>query len=520
MREDPSSVPLLKAFYRNNIAAFICDWGCTFDPRNVEVGLPVLLPFVLFPRQVDCLEYILRKWRGREPGLIEKCRDVGFTWLAVSLACSLCVLFDGVRVGFGSRKAEYVDQLNDQKSIIQKGREFMRLLPLEFRAGWTLRDHAPHMRMLFPGTGSTIGGEAGAAIGRGDRTSLYFVDEFAHFEIVDAKGADAALSMTTNCRIDASSVKGMNNPFAEKRHSGRIEVFEFDWRDDPRKDQAWYDRKRSIEDAVVFAQEIDRDYNASTEGIVIPNEWVQAAVDAHLKLGINRSGEAWASLDVADEGRDQNALCGGKGVVIDFLAEHSGKGSDTFATAEWAFEECDRQGYKRLRYDSDGIGVSVRGDGRVINARRKEKHRLQVELEAFRGSGEVIDPDQKVAGFDDKDGTAPTNADYFQNAKAQAWWDLRQRFHKTWRAINGGTRFDPDELISISSEAPLYRKLLTELSQPTRKFSDSTGKMIVNKAPEGAKSPDLADATMMRFARGSARTMAISDGALAALRRR
>jgi len=64
-------------------------------------------------------------------------------------------------------------------------------------------------------------------------SSIYFVDEAAHID--RPKLIEASLASNTDCRIDISSVAGMANPFAEKRHSGRIKVFTFSWRDDPRK---------------------------------------------------------------------------------------------------------------------------------------------------------------------------------------------------------------------------------------------------------------------------------------------
>ena len=72
-------------------------------------------------------------------------------------------------------------------------------------------------------------------------TSMYFFDEAAHHPRQEL--VEASLSQTTNCRIDMSSVRGMNNLFAQKRHGGKIDVFIFDWHDDPRKDQAWYDKQ-------------------------------------------------------------------------------------------------------------------------------------------------------------------------------------------------------------------------------------------------------------------------------------
>lgn len=511
----PREVAGLKLFYKDHPDRFITDWGCTFDPRNVADGRPVLLPFVLFPRQVECVDYLLRKWRNKEPGLVEKSRDMGFTWLAVALSCTMCLFHDGMRIGFGSRKEEYVDKLGEPKSILQKGREFMRLLPREFRGGWTLKDHAPHMRLMFPETGATIGGEAGDNIGRGDRTTWYFVDEAAHLEPRVALMVEAALSQTTNCRIDASSVNGMANMFAQKRHSGKIECFVFDWRDDPRKDQAWYDTKKEQSiDPTIFAQEVDRDYAAAVEGVIIPNDWVQSAVDAHVKLNIKITGERFAALDVADEGRDLNALCGGHGILVDVLEEWSGKGSDLFATAQRAFDLCDEHGYTRLRYDADGLGVGIRGDATQINARRRQQQRPILTLEPFQGSGAVVDPEGKVnpdaVGVDDR-----TNEDFFQNYKAQSWWGLRRRFYLTHKAVTQGGRFRADDLISISSRMPRYRKLVTELSQPTRTFSGATGKMVVDKTPEGAQSPNLADAVNMRFAASSRPAMRLDPAQVA-----
>jgi hypothetical protein len=40
-----------------------------------------------------------------------------------------------------------------------------------------------------------------------------------------------------------------------------------------------------------LAQEVDIDYAASVEGVLIPSVWVQAAIDAHLKLNIEPTGD-------------------------------------------------------------------------------------------------------------------------------------------------------------------------------------------------------------------------------------
>jgi hypothetical protein len=367
----------------------------------------------------------------------------------------------------------------------------MEGLPVEFRAGWTLRDHAPHMRMSFPDTGATITGEAGDNIGRGDRTSIYIVDESALLERPER--IDAALSQTTNCRLDISTPRGMGNSFATRRFGGKIDVFTFHWRNDPRKDDAWYQRQiEIIDDPVIIAQEIDIDYTASVEGVLIPSAWVRSAVDACRKLGISPSGTREGAVDIADEGRDTNAFAGAHGVELQHLEEWSGKGADIFSTVERVFLIGDMHDYKSLQYDADGLGAGVRGDARIINERRAQQGMPPFEFEPFRGSEAVVNPD----GEDVK---GRKNKDFFGNRKAQAWWSLRARFQKTHRWITENVSCDPDEIISISSRMPLHQKLVTELSQPTYAVN-ATGKIIVDKAPDGAKSPNLADAVMIRFA--------------------
>src|ERR1700761_839757 len=288
LRAHPEQLRLLKVYYKDHPWDFINDWGCTYDPRNVPRGLPAFLPFKLFPRQRDWLLYTYRKWKAGERALTEKSRDAGVTWLAVALACTLCLFEDGMSVGFGSRKFEYVDKLGDMKAILPKARMFMRSLPVEFRAGYVEKHNSSEGKLTFPDTGAAITGEGGDSIGRGDRQALYFVDEAAHLARPDE--AEASLSNTTDARHDISSVRGMANRFATNRWSGNIEVFIFDWREDPRKDQAWYDKKVLELDPVVVAQEIDRDYTASVEGVLIPAAWVRSAIDAHTVLKMDVSG--------------------------------------------------------------------------------------------------------------------------------------------------------------------------------------------------------------------------------------
>ena len=339
---------------------------------------------------------------------------------------------------------------------------------------------------------------------------------------------EASLSQTTNCRIDMSSVKGMANPFAQKRwrpNIGDDELFIFDWREDPRKDDAWYAKQCEELDPVVVAQEIDRDYSASVRGVVIPGEWVRAAIDARDVLGIAPAGTERLSFDVADEGEDKNAVCIAKGIDVVETEEWTGEGSDIFESTEYVFDVADDHGIREFRYDADGIGAGVRSDARVINERRAAKHIRIIRAIPYRGSEAVVDPEAIVEGTATDGSPGRTNEDYFKNHKAQSWWSVRRRFQKTYRWVQwvktrgekGGVA-KPDEIISLSSKNPSVMKLVAELSQVTYRQNE-IGQIVIEKKPPGTKSPNQADAVVENFAPMPPEPVEVTESILAQIAR-
>lgn len=306
IRSQPEILAPLKEFYKTHPVEFITDWGMTFDPRNAEIGLPTTVPFVLFKRQQDFIEWLYARWQSREDGLGEKSRDMGVSWLCVAFAHWMWTFYEGAVIGFGSRKEEYVDKLGDPKSLFWKLRQYINLLPAEFvPAGYSEQKHAPSMRIINPENGSAIVGESGDNIGRGNRTSIYFKDESAFYERPEA--IDAALSQTSNCKIDVSTPNGNGNPFYRKRHSGRVKVFVFDWHDDPRKDRAWYEKQCSELDPVIVAQEIDRNYDASVNDAWISGQLVTAA-QAIGPADVDQNGGWVVGIDAAHQGDDESVI--------------------------------------------------------------------------------------------------------------------------------------------------------------------------------------------------------------------
>ena len=360
IRKEPEILAGLKEFYKTRPVEFVTDWGMTFDPRNAEIGLPTTMPFLLFPKQAEFLVWLMERWRGREDGLAEKSRDMGVSWLCVAFAVWMWTFHPGTVCGFGSRKEEYVDDLNDPKSLFWKARKFIELLPVEFRpAGFNPKKHAPFMTIVNPENGASLVGEAGDNIGRGNRTSIYFKDESAFYE--RAESIDAALSQTSNCKIDVSTPNGNGNPFYRRRHAGKVKVFTFHWRDDPRKGQDWYAKQQNDLDPVVLAQEVDIDYNASTNDSWIPGGLIEAA---------QRKGPAdvevngpWAiGVDAAHMGDDESVITKRRGLLT--LPQVAKRSLDGPALAGAVEEEC------RTLEDAGGIigSIVIELDGPGVSA--------------------------------------------------------------------------------------------------------------------------------------------------------
>lgn len=508
-----------RKYYKDHPIEFIEHWCITYDPRNAGTGLPTTMPFVLFRKQKDLVRWLIDRIEGSENGLVEKSRDMGATWVCVALSVWLWLYFDGASIGWGSRKEMLVDRLGDPDSIFEKIRMTIRYLP-EFLLprGFNTRLHTGYMKIQNPENEATITGEAGDNIGRGGRKLVYFKDESAHYE--RAELIEAALGDNTNTQIDISSVHGTGNVFYRRRHAKYTKVFILDWRDHPAKDQDWYDRRLKEAESVglehIFAQEVDRDYTASLEGILIPAKYVKAAIDAHIRLGFEPEGVRAVGLDVADEGGDKNALCESYGPVVVHLDQWSL--GDTGKTATKAYNHSITVGADRLVYDSIGVGAGVKAKTRellqVANAAIEEFDYRVAKRAAKRGApaptpSEALSLD--VIGFNAGSGVhrperkyieGKKNKDMFANLKAQAWWAVRDRFFKTWRAVTAGAEYPPSELISLSRGMPLLNDLVMELSQPLRD-TDSAGRVKVESKKEmkkrGVSSTNLADALIMCY---------------------
>ena len=484
------------------------------------------MPFDLYPDQEEALRFLLDLIERGKDGVLEKSRDMGATWLTAAFAVWMWLFKPGSAIGFGSRKLELVDKLGDPKSIFDKIRTIINNLPpwlLALKApGYDRTVHDNFCKIINPGNGATITGEGGDEIGRGGRTTIYFVDEAAF--LPRPLLVDQALSANSRSKIYVSTPRGANNPFAVKRLSGRYPVFTLHWRSDPRKTAwmivpldteamidldgdlvipddsmidygigippeppegykvifPWYEEKCLKEDPLTVAQEYDIDYTASLEGVIIPAKWLRACVG----LSIPESNVGVSGFDVAAGGSAENAYIHRKGPVLKRIIRWR-EDDPTQATFR-VIRLTEEDGSRKLFYDPIGVGAGVGGAIKLVQRKL-----------SFTWTGVNVGRPPTDTIWSDR----LKSKEKFQNLKMELWWRLRARVERTYQYVMMGIKHPTDELLSLPP-GPDTEALIAQLSG-VRYFETETGKMIVESKAQlrdrGVASPDLAEALVLSF---------------------
>lgn len=233
--------------------------------------------------------------------------------------------------------------------------------------------------------------------------------------------------------------------------------------------------------------------------VIIKRTWIEAAIDAHIKLGFGMDGPDKIGFDVADDGDDKCANVHVKGSVAIWCDEWKGQEDQLLASCSRTYQNAAaRQAH--IIYDCIGVGAMAGAKFGEIN---DSNSGANLGYSKFNAGDAVANPDQYYV-FDGQ----IKNKDYFSNLKSQTWWGVADRFRNTYDAIMNGTQYAPDQLISISSDMPNLEKLKTELSTPRRDF-DQNGRVKVESKKDLAKptreggaqkSPNIADAFVMCYA--------------------
>lgn len=232
-------------------------------------------------------------------------------------------------------------------------------------------------------------------------------------------------------------------------------------------------------------------FNDSVENNIILAEWFDAAVDAHMKLGFKPRGAKYVAHDPADSG-DAKAYAVRHGSVI--LDVQQTKEGDVNSACDWATSAAIEHRADHFIWDCDGLGIS-------LNRQVSESFRGTVtKWHQFRGSESAVRPNEIYQESDQPRHEQKTNQNTFRNKRAQMYWELRDRFFNTYRAVTKGEYVDPDKLISISSSIKELQNLKSELCRIPRKHNGNGLIQIMTKQEMLSlkiKSPNMADSVMM-----------------------
>jgi phage terminase large subunit len=234
--------------------------------------------------------------------------------------------------------------------------------------------------------------------------------------------------------------------------------------------------------------------------VVIKRSWIEAAIDAHVKLKLDIVGAKRSGFDVADSGADLCSHIYAHGIVALWGESWKAKEDELLKSCTRVYVKALELG-SNVTYDSIGVGAMAGAKFADINEERASTGMTgKVGYSKFIAGAKVMDPDGLYVDAQEE---SVTNKDFFSNLKAQAWWLVADRFRNTYNAVVNGEVYDYDELISISSGMPNLANLVTELSTPRRAF-DKAGRVKVESKEDLAKrdidSPNDADAFIMAYA--------------------
>tara|TARA_R110000868_G_scaffold162439_1_gene393645 strand:- start:4571 stop:5959 length:1389 start_codon:yes stop_codon:yes gene_type:complete len=243
-----------------------------------------------------------------------------------------------------------------------------------------------------------------------------------------------------------------------------------------------------------IADEFEEDYEladhvyngmpyADDDQSIIKRSWINACIDAHIKLELDMNGAICAGYDVADSGADRNCVTVFDGAVAIKM--------DAWKAWEDELEKSSVRAYKHLNdsggvlsYDSIGVGAGV---GSILKSKGCKNY------SKFNAAAEVFNPDKEYS-------PKITNKKKFENLKAQAWRDVADRMRNTFNAVTKGMKYDVSELISISSDIGGLEELKGELAAPRADYSKRGLDMVESKKEVKKrieKSHDLADSFIM-----------------------
>lgn len=229
---------------------------------------------------------------------------------------------------------------------------------------------------------------------------------------------------------------------------------------------------------------------SENENAFIKRAWIEACIDAHIKLGIEAKGKYTIGYDIADSGADSCATVTVYGNVVVDIKEWKAKEDELEQSAEKVFKMA-LEDNAEIVYDCIGVGASAGSAFKRLNSEYKKN----IIYSKFDAGASVMSPNAEYKPL-------RKNKDHFENLKAQQWQIVADRMLHTYNAVVKGGTFNEDDIISISSSCDLINGLKIELSSPLKEESKRGLVKVESKddlKKRGIPSPNIADSFLMAF---------------------
>ena len=250
---------------RKDVKWFVDMFCWTYDPREPEPHKP----FILWPKQRELIDFLDILYNRSQTGekinvVIDKPRGVGVSYvILIWLLHKYLFVYFTARIG--SRKEDYVDKKGDADTLFYKLDYNINRLPK-----WLKQDNERAYMILKNDRNSIVGESANPDFGRGGRKNAIFFDEYGFWDW--AKSSWESSGESTNMRIAVSTPpeSGKDSHFYKllTGQAGRVEKFEFDYTDDPRRDSKWLEQAKETKSEEEFAREVLKSFEGTTEGKV------------------------------------------------------------------------------------------------------------------------------------------------------------------------------------------------------------------------------------------------------------
>jgi len=191
--------------------------------RSVK-GSAVNIPFITWKVQDEAIQTIRHCIDNGENVLIDKSRDMGASWIGLSVFHWYWQFIPGCTFLEMSRNEKYVDQRGNMDTLFEKHRYLLRMQPAWMQPG--VDDNI--LRIKNERNGNLIVGEStNQHAGQGARKTAVLLDEFAR--VREAEEIDLALTDTTACKVYNSTPQGPNTWFSKLKKSRACRILEMPW---------------------------------------------------------------------------------------------------------------------------------------------------------------------------------------------------------------------------------------------------------------------------------------------------